>query len=107
MRLIDADALMDMLGITDMDCNKCKWSNKGICTRGHAFEDACFAIEHTPTFEIEPERKKGKWIIKGEYIDCSVCGHEKWSRVPYENLVKRFNFCPNCGADMRGDQNDE
>ena len=51
----------------------------------------------------QPERKPGKWILDDESIDCSACRHEKWSRVPYESLVKRFKFCPNCGADMRGE----
>ena len=27
-RLIDADALMATLGITDMDCDKCAWCDK-------------------------------------------------------------------------------
>ena len=40
----------------------------------------------------EPKRKKGKWIVEGEFIDCSVCRMEKWSRIPYEDLVKRFRF---------------
>ena len=49
------------------------------------------------------ERKRGKWmpIIDGnEYGDvfqsgcyCSECG---------EDLQCEPNFCPNCGADMRG-----
>ena len=47
------------------------------------------------------ERKRGEWVIDGEYIVCSVCRQDKWSRVPLENLVKRFKYCPNCGADMR------
>ena len=59
-------------------------------------------IEELPS--AQPERKTGKWILDDEYIDCSACRHEKWSRVPYESLVKRFNFCPNCGADMRGER---
>lgn len=57
-------------------------------------------IDEQPTIE---ERKKGKWIIDDEYIDCSVCRHDKWSRAPFEDLVKRFKFCPNCGADLRGE----
>ena len=48
------------------------------------------------------ERKKGKWIVDGEFIDCSVCRREKWSRIPYEDLVRRFRYCPKCGARMEG-----
>ena len=55
-------------------------------------------MKHAPTIE---GRKTGKWVIDDEYIDCSVCRHDKWSRVPFEDLVKRFKFCPNCGAEMR------
>ena len=53
MRLIDADALMRTLGITDMDCNKCEWGENQYCTRGSDFADACYAIEDAPT--IEPD----------------------------------------------------
>ena len=54
--------------------------------------------------DIVVERKKGKWIVlKDEYGDiceaiCSCCednGNHKWK------------YCPNCGADMRGEQDDE
>ena len=48
--------------------------------------------------EIQPERKKGKWINSYKRQTCSVCkqrGYRSW------------NFCPNCGADMRGDQNED
>ena len=51
----------------------------------------------------EPERKKGEWVVDDEFIDCSVCRREKWSRIPYGDLVRRFRYCPNCGADMRGE----
>ena len=50
--------------------------------------------------EALQEQKTGKWIVDDEYIDCSYCRREKWSRVPYEQLVSRFRFCPNCGAKM-------
>lgn len=94
MRLVDADALMKTLGITDMDCDKCGWGNgHGFCTRGGDFTDACTAIEDAPTVE---ERKKGKW---GENGECQFCGFQPW----YENDIHTLSFCPNCGADMRGE----
>lgn len=56
MRLIDADALMQSLGITSMDCGKCAWYDRerSHCKRGGDFEDACCAIENAPT--AQPER---------------------------------------------------
>lgn len=44
-----------------------------------------------------PDRPKGEWIVSenGKYITCSNCGlemfHSDWA------------YCPNCGADMRGE----
>ena len=53
------------------------------------------------------ERKPGKWIIDRKYgndimsgeqmVICSVCHKGVF--------YGRTNFCPNCGADMRGDDN--
>ena len=63
-----------------------------------AIEMACEALSR-------PERK-GKWITpqregcqtwdKKAYAQCSICGAKEylgWSKC----------FCPNCGADMRGE----
>lgn len=101
MRTIDADALMQTLGITDMDCAKCKWYSRAYrqCKKGGDFEDACTAIEDAPT--VEPQRMRGRWIPTEPdepcFYQCSLC--------------RRLNdatdkFCPNCGADMRGGQAD-
>ena len=58
------------------------------------------AVRNQPS--AQSERKKGKWIkVNGKTaINCSSCYHCSWSRS-FEDTVKRFNFCPNCGADMR------
>ena len=56
-------------------------------------------------FDHEPERKKGKWIIdkdcegKSRTITCNLCGHKEFN---WHNP----NYCENCGADMRGDEDD-
>lgn len=46
-------------------------------------------------------RPRGEWIvepIKGVRCHCSLCN----GRFDYE-----WKYCPNCGADMRGDNNDK
>ena len=51
------------------------------------------------------EVKRGKWIehaeedVRLDYLDvfyeCSVCGR---------SCMGKLNYCPNCGADMRGNK---
>ena len=36
-------------------------------------------------------------------VKCSVCGHENYAIARY---ITEGHYCPNCGADMRGDGND-
>jgi len=38
------------------------------------------------------ERKHGEWIIQNGMVVCSECFEPNFET----------NFCPNCGADMRG-----
>ena len=51
----------------------------------------------------QPERMRGKWIKRGGTIYCSICKHCNWSEC-FEHTVMNFNYCPNCGADMRGEK---
>lgn len=47
---------------------------------------------------VQPIRPKGKWIDCAErdpWYRCSECKERVWGG--------HRNFCPNCGADMRGD----
>ena len=48
------------------------------------------------------ERKTGHWIAPKYYptqftFTCSKCGYK-------QSFNGKFKFCPNCGADMRGEQ---
>ena len=46
---------------------------------------------------VIPERAKGEWIESefDESVYCSECNAE---------LENKYRFCPNCGADMRGSE---
>lgn len=56
--------------------------------------------------DAQPERKTGKWVRVDEKpyfrkhfdrVCCSACRAEG---------ISKWSFCPNCGADMRGEQDD-
>lgn len=50
--------------------------------------------------------RKGKWIVTNKFEDCyyAKCNECKVTQVFYHNKALT-NYCPNCGADMRGKQN--
>ena len=52
--------------------------------------------------EREFQPKQGKWLINpdGYYPYCSECKEEPKGRI----MTK---FCPECGADMRGEKNEQ
>lgn len=57
-------------------------------------------IQEMPTVDAVPVRH-GRWVMmEGElafWDKCSECGKKILHRTPY------YDFCPNCGADMRKD----
>ena len=112
-RLIDADALIDDLkhdvaaDQDSLDYEELTDSNREMIQFDKdCKQNAIDLLQNAPT--IEPQRKTGKWIkVNGKTaINCSICYHCSWS-LSFEYTVKRFNFCPNCGADMRGEQNED
>lgn len=61
---------------------------------GIAFQTALRELD-----KIE-DRPKGKWRtnrVHGGIVKCDFCGFQ-WG----SNEGRKFNYCPNCGADMRG-----
>lgn len=59
-------------------------------------------IAKLPT--AQPERKRGEWLMD-EYRFwllpvCSVCGGKAYGSHAFDAV--KSDFCPHCGADMRG-----
>jgi formylmethanofuran dehydrogenase subunit E len=66
------------------------------------------AIDNMPSADVV-EVKHGEWkeepsiFPNNPFVRCSECGEEA---LLDENGVAKSNFCPNCGADMRGETDD-
>ena len=94
-RLIDADALLT-------------WFNDHYDDESITVGFVSGIIKDEPT--IEPEH--GTWqeksietvaesgITEVQAARCSKCG--KYHTTPYLYYFDEYNFCPNCGSDMRG-----
>ena len=94
MRLIDGDALIDI----GWSASEALEANGQIDAYERGMDKVIRFVKSMPT--IEPERKKGEWIEDGYYdlpCVCSYCGTEG---------ERKWNFCPNCGSDMRGDDDE-
>lgn len=68
-------------------------------------KSAAKIIEGWPAADVR-EEKKGKWI--DQRVDsemCSACGTRFYISALFAvGGNDEPNFCPNCGADMRGEQ---
>ena len=79
-----------------------------------AWQEIIDALESIPAADVRPV-VRGKWILykdrdstgKFEYVQwsCSACKSNVRTGQPrFDSTLRerpRFNYCPNCGADMR------
>lgn len=69
------------------------------------FESGKKVIEYLKSMPpVTPKRKKGKW--KKAYLDHEAFGERPkifYCSVCNQCIICPTNFCPSCGADMRGD----
>lgn len=58
------------------------------------------AVKNCPAADVRPVAR-GRWKIQGGgFVKCTSCMTLMFNAdTPHE-----WNFCPNCGADMRGEQ---
>lgn len=70
--------------------------------RDKIYLDGVLAVIDTlPSSDVRPV-VHGKWIkertMNGlHYVKCDKCGYKEYDHIKYT----KFNFCPECGADMR------
>ena len=74
--------------------------DRHICTRQSSDDNKRLLTE--ALVKAIPKREHGKWIHKCIYGDrfceCSVCRSQTYQVSPL------YEFCPHCGADMRGEK---
>jgi len=63
--------------------------------------DALNAIDNAPTIDPESLRPTAEWeeAEDGDGLVCPSCGVDF---CVLANETERFNYCPNCGAKMKG-----
>ena len=79
---------------------------------------ATMSLADVPTIDPESLRPKGRWedMYGGRYDNslyvCSVCREPALEKSATDFLGRWWsrqepsNYCPNCGADMRGNDNE-
>ncbi len=75
---------------------------------GCPISDAYFALDKAITALSQPQRMRGKWIdcSSSDHYKCSVCGCRTGFWLEDNDALAEWlsDFCPSCGADMRGEQ---
>ena len=53
------------------------------------------------------DRPQGEWICKGDWAECSLCSADSGTIMDGLERVPRYTrFCPECGARMKGADDD-
>ena len=90
------DNYFSLFDCEEIECGK-HWD-------GHTEKDVTRLLS-LPT--IETERKKGKWLCSDDLYETAVCSCCGWDTTePWQHIKSWFEFCPHCGADMRGEQDE-
>lgn len=78
-----------LCGEKENDCRKC-YSCGGICE---------FWMESSVLYNAGYRKQsEGEWVKRGNEKTCSLC------KFIYYSNNDEWNFCPNCGARMKGDK---
>ena len=85
----------------DADCSTCKHKDKD--WDSEECDSCCGNNNHYESADAE----QGEWIEEGEYAECSMCGAHSGTQFDgVEPIPLKTNFCPNCGARMKGGEDE-
>lgn len=96
MRLIDADALEHKV-LEWMPPNPCGREEKEYPFETDIVASLMMEIEEAPT--IDADRPQGEWIPNTNGDECKYICSKCLGGSTFT-----WNFCPKCGANMRGDK---
>ena len=91
----DCISRQDAIDAICLNVVRMEQDNKLVLTMVEAKQWAADVLQDLPS--VKTERKKGKWM----HGICNVCGYNWGKDAPIASVPP---FCPNCGADMRGEK---
>ena len=107
--MIDREKLIELLDNFNRDLSKYAGDPKFFVV-----DDNCELADHLLANGVTFERSKAQWVLNKKWYsgkwhkwyECSCCGerddnYEMYEAVPFAGGLS--NYCPNCGADMRGE----
>ena len=107
--VIDRQAAIDVLKVAYWD-NDIQSAKDDHCIVDAMTDWAIRQVKALPS--AEPERKKGQWIwcTSSDHLKCSECGtrapmYMDYADGDYQEWLS--DFCPECGCEMKGFEEDE
>ena len=62
-------------------------------------------IAEQPAADVAPVRR-GEWASEETAVTCTACGRSYDTDFEIKrNVIRDFDYCPNCGAKMDGENN--